>query len=282
MLEPIEWTADGWFRARGGDLSKPLTKPKGGVAVPSGSALSDDFSRDRLGVQWSFHELAADGRQRADYGDGGLWISGQGSSPTNSAPLTCSVGDRAYAAEVSIDLEGAAEGGLLLFYNPKAFVGYSDITALHLWLMRCAGLRVFHGPTVDDLIPSGRDPTMASLLTALTLSRRGLRELTVLFLDSKGIVGASGHEVTPLQRVLIAAADGRIILGNDQLAEMGCSNSFRSDDAENNAVGLLHQEMRRLGSLVMRAAARFDLACAHAQLARHGSPRSVAGSAGST
>src|SRR5206468_8342676 len=40
----------------------------------------------------------------------------------------------------------------------------------------------------------------------------------------------------------------------DRLAEMVCSNSFRSDDAEHNAVGLLHQEMRSLGSLVMRAA----------------------------
>ncbi|NUR45537.1 MAG: methylenetetrahydrofolate--tRNA-(uracil(54)-C(5))-methyltransferase (FADH(2)-oxidizing) TrmFO [Sphingomonas sp.] len=40
----------------------------------------------------------------------------------------------------------------------------------------------------------------------------------------------------------------------DRLAEMVCSNSFRSDDAENNAVGLLHQEMRALGSLVMSAA----------------------------
>ena len=40
----------------------------------------------------------------------------------------------------------------------------------------------------------------------------------------------------------------------DRLAEMVCSNSFRSDDAENNAVGLLHQEMRRLDSLIMRAA----------------------------
>lgn len=38
------------------------------------------------------------------------------------------------------------------------------------------------------------------------------------------------------------------------LAELVCSNSFRSDDAENNAVGLLHQEMRKLDSLVMRAA----------------------------
>ncbi|PRX30552.1 methylenetetrahydrofolate--tRNA-(uracil-5-)-methyltransferase [Meinhardsimonia xiamenensis] len=39
-----------------------------------------------------------------------------------------------------------------------------------------------------------------------------------------------------------------------KLAEMVCSNSFRSDDDENNAVGLLHWEMRAAGSLVMRAA----------------------------
>jgi methylenetetrahydrofolate--tRNA-(uracil-5-)-methyltransferase len=42
----------------------------------------------------------------------------------------------------------------------------------------------------------------------------------------------------------------------DRLAEMVCSNSFRSDDATSNAVGLLHEEMRALGSLVLRAADR--------------------------
>ncbi|MCJ7422340.1 methylenetetrahydrofolate--tRNA-(uracil(54)-C(5))-methyltransferase (FADH(2)-oxidizing) TrmFO [Sphingomicrobium astaxanthinifaciens] len=41
---------------------------------------------------------------------------------------------------------------------------------------------------------------------------------------------------------------------SDRLAEMVCSNSFRSDDAQSNAVGLLHQEMRRLGSLIMAKA----------------------------
>ena len=40
----------------------------------------------------------------------------------------------------------------------------------------------------------------------------------------------------------------------DGLAELVCSNSFRSDDAANNAVGLLHAEMRRLDSLIIRAA----------------------------
>ena len=38
----------------------------------------------------------------------------------------------------------------------------------------------------------------------------------------------------------------------ESLAELVCSNSFRSDERETNAVGLLHEEMRRLGSLVMR------------------------------
>ncbi len=40
----------------------------------------------------------------------------------------------------------------------------------------------------------------------------------------------------------------------DRLAELVCSNSFRSDDPNNNAVGLLHAEMRELGSLIMLAA----------------------------
>src|SRR3954464_5516051 len=41
---------------------------------------------------------------------------------------------------------------------------------------------------------------------------------------------------------------------SDALAELVCSNSFRSDDAEHNAVGLLHAAMRRLGSVIMAAA----------------------------
>jgi muramoyltetrapeptide carboxypeptidase len=51
--------------------------------------------------------------------------------------------------------------------NPKPLVGYSDITALHLWMYRFAGLRTFHGPTLDDLM-SARVPTLESLVSALT------------------------------------------------------------------------------------------------------------------
>lgn len=45
----------------------------------------------------------------------------------------------------------------------------------------------------------------------------------------------------------------------DSLAELVCSNSFRSDDSSNNAVGVLHAEMRRLGSLIMGCADRHQI-----------------------
>ena len=53
------------------------------------------------------------------------------------------------------------------------------------------------------------------------------------------------HEMRPQRATPAHKTDG--------LAELVCSNSFRSDDAETNAVGLLHEEMRRLGSLILSA-----------------------------
>jgi xylan 1,4-beta-xylosidase len=78
LLEPIEWTADGWFRAKGGDLSQPLRKPQGGKLSASAPGLSDDFTKDRMGVQWSFHAPKRDEGQRASYGAGGLTIAASG------------------------------------------------------------------------------------------------------------------------------------------------------------------------------------------------------------
>ena len=54
------------------------------------------------------------------------------------------------------------------------------------------------------------------------------------------------HEMRPLR--------GTDAHQTDRLAELVCSNSFRSDDADYNAVGLLHAEMRRMGSLIMACA----------------------------
>jgi methylenetetrahydrofolate--tRNA-(uracil-5-)-methyltransferase len=69
----------------------------------------------------------------------------------------------------------------------------------------------------------------------------------------------------------IAAAGVRVVLHEmrplrstdahktDAFAELVCSNSFRSDDWENNAVGLLHEEMRRAGSLILSAGDKHKL-----------------------
>src|SRR5215469_137856 len=54
------------------------------------------------------------------------------------------------------------------------------------------------------------------------------------------------HEMRPVRGTAAHQTGG--------LAELVCSNSFRSDDWANNAVGLLHAEMRRCGSLIMAAA----------------------------
>ncbi len=54
------------------------------------------------------------------------------------------------------------------------------------------------------------------------------------------------HEMRPVRKTDAHHTDG--------LAELVCSNSFRSDDYETNAVGLLHEEMRRTGSLIIDAA----------------------------
>jgi methylenetetrahydrofolate--tRNA-(uracil-5-)-methyltransferase len=53
------------------------------------------------------------------------------------------------------------------------------------------------------------------------------------------------HEMRPVRGTAAHQTDG--------LAELVCSNSFRSDDWEHNAVGLLHAEMRRCGSLILAA-----------------------------
>ena len=54
LLEPFEWTAEGWPRATGSDLSRPLRKPVRGAGGAHGMALSDDFSRDAFGARLQF------------------------------------------------------------------------------------------------------------------------------------------------------------------------------------------------------------------------------------
>jgi len=123
LLDPVEWTADGWFRAKGGDLSQPIAKPRGAKASPNGMPLSDDFSSNRFGVVWGFYNPGADEMSRVQYQTKALRLAGKGSQPNDCSPLTFIAPDTAYRVSIDIELEDDAQAGLLLFYNRRLYCG---------------------------------------------------------------------------------------------------------------------------------------------------------------
>lgn len=122
LLEPVEWTPDGWLKSAGLDVARPMPKP-GNQRVPHGMALSDDFSRNKMGTQWGFHEGSETDTARVRYEKGALVLKAKGDSPRNSSPLTFTQGDLAYEVEVEVEIDEAARAGLLVFYNAKLYAG---------------------------------------------------------------------------------------------------------------------------------------------------------------
>lgn len=137
LLEPVEWTADGWFRPTGFDVARPIPKP-GGEAVPHGLPLSDDFSTDRMGIQWSFYKGTDADRQRYRYENGRLVLKAKGTSPADASPLWFVTGDHAYEIEVEIEADPGVTAGLLLFYSHRLYAGLG-FSATHL-VMHSHGL----------------------------------------------------------------------------------------------------------------------------------------------
>jgi beta-xylosidase/acetyl esterase/lipase len=129
LLEPIEWLDDGWFRTAGYDPGRPIPKPVPGSRGEHGTALSDDFSTNRIGTQWAFYRGAGPGEQaaadasRARYEQGSLVLRAAGTSPRDAAPLAVVTGDHAYEVSVDIDADPGATAGLLLFYNSRLYAG---------------------------------------------------------------------------------------------------------------------------------------------------------------
>ncbi|MBO9575325.1 MAG: family 43 glycosylhydrolase [Sphingobium sp.] len=123
LLDPVEWTADGWFRMTGGDLSKPLPKPKGGATLAPGKALSDDFSTLELGSKWSFFRPAADEASRIRTEGNKLFLKGSGLAPSSGSPLLLTAGDTSYEFECTIEVPPGGTAGLILFYDDKLYCG---------------------------------------------------------------------------------------------------------------------------------------------------------------
>jgi beta-xylosidase/lysophospholipase L1-like esterase len=123
LLEPIEWLDDGWFRVAKYDPGRPIPKPIPASTGEHGFALSDDFTSDKMGVQWSFYKGTAADRERYRFEKSSLVLKAKGARPADSSPLWFVTGDHAYEIEVEIDADPAATAGVLLFYNERLYVG---------------------------------------------------------------------------------------------------------------------------------------------------------------
>ena len=83
-------------------------------------------------------------------------------------------------------------------------------------------------------------------MTEITIVGAGLAGSEAAWQAAEAGANVTLHEMRPVRKTEAHETD--------LCAELVCSNSFRSDDAETNAVGLLHEEMRRCGSLILRSA----------------------------
>ena len=113
LMEPIEWTSDGWYR-----YVKDMTLSEAGD-MPG---LSDDFTGSQLGWQWTGwkENISA----WATVGNDGLSLPGKGSSPLDGRLMLTTANDEQYTVEVEVAIpEKDSEAGLLLFYCEKAFAG---------------------------------------------------------------------------------------------------------------------------------------------------------------
>lgn len=114
LIEPMEWTRDGWFRASAGAVG-PCPEPS---TFP---VLSDNFHHRELGWQWSFWKENA--RDMVTLGDGQLVVPGKGTSPADGRLMLITAQHKNYEAEVTVKLPGKGQAGLLLYYSEQGYTG---------------------------------------------------------------------------------------------------------------------------------------------------------------
>jgi len=116
LIEPIEWTADGWYRTR--STATPVTSEK---QIRHGLELSDNFNGPGLGLQWTFWKEYAPGSVTLK--ENTLWLQAKGTSPADARRLLTTVTDKTYETQVEIEAANTNRAGLVLFYNEKAYAG---------------------------------------------------------------------------------------------------------------------------------------------------------------
>ncbi|KQR51886.1 xylan 1,4-beta-xylosidase [Leifsonia sp. Leaf336] len=209
LLEPIEWTEDGWPVASAADVGAPLRKPVGAsspVAVP---APSDDFATAAWGERWVFDNPGTAESARAHFGDG-LTLRGTGTTPADSSPLTTWAMDDAYDIEVELEVRDGSTGGLLLYFNDRMFFGMGwDGSAMQSY---AGGIRThWREPAEPGDIIELRLRNDHHIVTGWhrrpgeEWTRHGVRY------DTSGAHSATMNDLKSLRPALFATGDGEVV-----------------------------------------------------------------------
>lgn len=127
LMLPVEWDTDNWFRVPAGVTSSDKLTSPAGDPTPDGTQLSDDFSGNRLGLQWQFYKDYSPAR--TEITDGKLHFSAMGNSFENSYPLLVNCSDHKYEVITEYQIDDDVTAGLCLYYNEIANVRIAVDTA---------------------------------------------------------------------------------------------------------------------------------------------------------
>lgn len=121
MLVPVEWTDDGWYKIPENiRIDKPIKLP---LTEQSSTPfeLSDSFGGNTLSPHWRFFKEYD--KSRFVVKDNSVIINGKGTSVADCSAMLTIPSDHSYTAQVEVEIEGDAVGGLVLFYNEQAHSG---------------------------------------------------------------------------------------------------------------------------------------------------------------
>ncbi len=118
LLEPIEWTPEGWFRVKqGSDPSKPIRMVETNRTSETVPEVVTRFSE----FDWHAYDQYESGRYIMSPEK--LVIYGKGNLLTESNPFQFTPGHMAYVAEVTVNHAETGKSGMMLFYSPKFYRG---------------------------------------------------------------------------------------------------------------------------------------------------------------
>jgi len=121
LLLPVEWTKDDWYRIPKGVSDTKPVKKKGLAASNKNASYSDNFSDTKLNPRWKFFGEYDPNRFHLE--DNSIIIKAKGGFIGNCSPMLYTPTGHSYTAEVEMTIEGPAIGGLVIYYNDRAFSG---------------------------------------------------------------------------------------------------------------------------------------------------------------